>query len=195
MATFSEILADVYTLTKRSDLVAETKLAIKSATLKLHSRDYFPRDIYETGIVFSSADFTQTIEYSTLIPRFRQLKYIRKTDSAGELGAFLTILTPALSLDRYNVNRDDVVYLAGSELKIRSSTSLQYAILGCYLYPNLEESTYSSWIAVAQPYLIILEAARIVLQGIGADSTARLLESQIAEHYAILDQYISSEGF
>ena len=52
MATFAELLADVYTLTNRSDLIAETKLAVKMATLKMHQRDYFYKDIRETGIQF-----------------------------------------------------------------------------------------------------------------------------------------------
>ena len=56
MATFTELCNDVYTMTKRPDLVAETKLAVKAATLKAHQSDFYPKDIYETGIQFSRSE-------------------------------------------------------------------------------------------------------------------------------------------
>ena len=35
MATFSDLTSDVMTITNRPDLIAETKLAVKAATLKI----------------------------------------------------------------------------------------------------------------------------------------------------------------
>jgi len=113
MATFAELLADVYTLTNRPDLVAETKLAVKMATLKMHQSDYYYKDISETGITFLAADTIQQLDYRTLIPRWRALKYFRKSDSTGLPGDFLTLLTPEDVLDGYGYQRTDICYVAG----------------------------------------------------------------------------------
>ena len=43
--TLAELIAEAYTLTARPDLVAETASAIRKATLKMHSVDYFYRDL------------------------------------------------------------------------------------------------------------------------------------------------------
>lgn len=50
MASLNSLVSDVYTLTNRPDLVAETALAVKKATLKMHHVDFFARDIWESGI-------------------------------------------------------------------------------------------------------------------------------------------------
>ena len=53
MASFTSLLNDVYTITNRPDLIAETKLAVKQATLKMHQSDYYPKDLFETGIAWN----------------------------------------------------------------------------------------------------------------------------------------------
>ena len=45
MATLAALLADVYSLTTRPDLVAESTVAVRKATLKAHLSDYFFRDL------------------------------------------------------------------------------------------------------------------------------------------------------
>jgi len=44
MATLNSLMDDVYILTNRPELVAETRLAVKKATLKLHQLDFFAKD-------------------------------------------------------------------------------------------------------------------------------------------------------
>lgn len=163
-----ELRTEVYALTNRPDLVAVTLSAIRAATLKLHQMDYFYKDIFETGISFTTAEYVQSLEYRTLLPRWRALKYLRKTDSTGtEQGAFFDVIVPENVLDSYKLNKEDVVYSAGALLQIRSSTQLQYAILGCYLNPDITELGYSSWIALDHPYAIIFEAAATVFKTVG----------------------------
>lgn len=166
--TLTELRQEVYNLTNRPALVAETLTAIRSATLKLHQLDYFYKDIYETGISFLAPAYVQTLEYRTLIPRWRSLKYLRKTDSTGqEQGALYTIITPESVLDQYGQNQLNVCYVAGAALKIRSEAALQYALLGCYVNPDISESGYNSWLALDHPYAIVFEAAAIVFKAIG----------------------------
>ncbi len=196
MATFTELCDDVYTLTNRPDLIAETKLAVKAATLKIHQSDFYFKDIYETGISFSTADYNQQIEYRTLISRYRGLKYIRKTDVSATPGDFLSIITPAQVLDQYGIANEDICYVAGEVIQIKSSTELQYAIFGCYLNPNLVEASYSSWVALDHPYAIIYEAATTVFKAIGYDEQASVFTKLAAEQLQLVRvSNIQAEGF
>ena len=186
MATFAELLADVYTLTNRSDLIAETKLAVKMATLKMHQRDYFYKDIRETGIQFLASDYTQQIDYRTLFPLYRSLKYIRKADSSGVPGVFFDILTPEMILDSYGVQQEDICYVAGAEIQVKSSTTFQYALIGIYQNPDIGETTYNSWVALDHPYAIVLEAAMVVLTSIGLKEDAAVYKTMRDEQVALL---------
>jgi len=186
MASFTDLLSDVYTLTNRPDLVNETKLAVKAATLKAHQSDFYYKDLYETGVSFSSAAYVQGLEYRTILPRFRSLKYIRKTDVTGTPGKFLSVVTPAMVLDVYGSQREDICYAAGELIQIKSSTELQYILFGCYLNPDVAESTYSSWVAIDHPYYIVYEAAITIYKAIGQDEQAAVYKKLADEQLAML---------
>lgn len=198
MATFLELLADTYTITKRPNLVEETKLAIKVATLKAHQKDFFPKDLYETGVSFLTSSYTQQLDYKTILPRWRAIKYLRKYNALGVppiAGAFLKLKLPEQVLDSYGVSEENIFYLAGSSFQIRSSTKEKYYLLGCYLNPDITEATFSSWIALDHPYLIVFEAARVLFKSIGFDEQSVEMTRLVAEQYAILQQEITGEGF
>lgn len=166
--TLTELRNEVYTITNRPDLVARTLLAVRAATLKLHQMDFFSKDLFETGITFSTPSYLQQLEYRPLIPRWRAPKYIRKTDAnqADNL-PFLTFVSPEQSTDDYGINRTDICYMGADVINIRSSTELQYILLGCYLNPDVTETGYSSWIATEFPYAVIYEAASEVFKASG----------------------------
>ena len=178
----SELQQEVYTITNRPDLVARTQSAIRASTLQLHQSDFWFKDLFETGIVFSLAAFLQQLEYRTLIPRWRSLKYIRKTDAQGtDNGKFLDVVVPELVLDNYNLNRNDVCYMTGDVIQIRSSTELQYIFLGCYLNPDITLTGYSSWIAIDHPWAIIYEAANQIFKQIGKQEEWQAYKIMAAE--------------
>lgn len=193
MATFAELVADVYTITNRPDLVNETKLAVKAATLKAHQSDYYPKDLYEVGITWADPDYIQSIDYRTLIPRWRAFKFLRKYTS-GSPSTFFTFLTPEETLDRYGVNKENVCYLAGEMLEIRSDTEDPYMLLGCYIHPVIDENSYSSWVALDHPYSIVYEAARSIFKQIGWDEQAQQIRQEVAEQYQILKQNVVGYG-
>jgi hypothetical protein len=184
--TLTELQQEVYTLTNRSDLVAETLAAVRAATLKIHHSDFYDRDLFETGISFVNPLYLQQIDYKFLVPRYRALKYIRKTDASGqENGTLFTVITPDSVLDDYKLNRTDVCYLAGSVIQLRSSTQVQYCLFGCYRHPDITVTHYDSWVATDYPFSIIYEAAATVFKMIGdTDQFAaytRLADIQLAE--------------
>ena len=165
--TLTELQDEVYTITKRPDLIAETLLAVRQSTLALHQSDYFWKDIAETGLSFSTSAYLQEIEYRSILPRFRAIKYLRKSDSAGATGAFFDVITPESVLDLYGTDRTNVCYAAGASIEIKSSTQFQYAILGYYQNPVVTTAGFDSWIALDHPYAIVLEAAEKVFKMIG----------------------------
>jgi hypothetical protein len=197
MATFAELVADVKILTNRPDLDSEIKLAVKAATLKAHHTDYYPKDLYETGIQWSPVAFTQSLEYRTLIPRYRAFKYLRKLDDTGLLpGVFFKMITPEQTLDSYYVDREDVCYLAGESLEINSSTEDTYMILGCYIHPDVTEASYNSWIALDHPYCIEYEATSKIFKQIGYDEQATMMNKEVAEQFMILrNSEILAQGY
>lgn len=188
-ALLTSLVNDVYLLTNRPDLVGETLLAVKTATLKAHQLDYFYKDIYETGIQFDDSLAQQSLDYKTIIPRWRALKYVREydyTSAPGYPGNFLEIITPESVLDSYSINKENVGYIAGQTLQIRTRAAGQYFLVGCYLYPDIGTETYDSWIAQEQPAAIIYEAAATVFKTIGYDEQFSAYQGMVATQYAEL---------
>jgi len=192
MATLSELIGDVYTITNRPDLVAETKLAVKQATLKAHQFDHFPKDIFETGITFPEASLIQSLDYKTIIPRWRTFKYLRKFTPPSYPGEFFSLLTPEESLNRYQINRENICYVAGEQLEIRSNSADQFMLLGCYVHPDITDTGYSSWIAVEYPYAIVYEAAAKVFKMIGQDEQSQSMRQEVAEQFMLLKQQVTA---
>lgn len=194
-AALTSLLTDVYAITKRPDLVAQTTNAVKAAALKAHRSDFYAKDLYETGLEFVTSAFYQDIPYKQIIPRYRAMKYLRKYDAVGDVaGAFFTIITPEQVLDSYNISREDVIYLSGDLLSIRSSTQFQFALFGCYLNPDITETGFNSWIATDQPYLIEYDAAVTIFKAIGFDEQATVYQKMVLDQYAELKMEIATKG-
>ena len=194
---FSELLNEVYTLTNRPDLEAKTTLAIRKATLLLHNTDFYPKDIREQGVQFASSLYQQALEYRVLFPRWRALKYFRKTDSQGSGdGQFFDLIVPEQVLDEYSLNRDNVCYLAGSVYQLRSSTQFQYIIVGCYQYPDVNVATFDSWIALDHPYAIIQRAAASIFKAVGDTDEFAAADQDANEELAALKiSAIQAQGY
>lgn len=166
--TLTELQDEVYLITNRPDLADRTLSAIRAVTLKLHQLDFFYKDLFETGVAFSVPSYLQQIEYRAILPRYRALKYIRKSDaSSSDTGAFLRLIVPEEVIDSYGQNHTDVCYVTGANIQIKSSTELQYVFLGVYLNPDITAAGFNSWLAVDHPYAIIYNAAAQIFKGIG----------------------------
>lgn len=186
MADFNQIVQDVYTITNRSDLVAETQLAVKSATLQLHRQDFFFKDLLEVALQFDSSNYLQAIDYRQLFPRYRALKYLRKFDptaygSTG-VGRFFDVISPEEILDSYYGQLSDVVYVAGDLIQIRSATAIQYALIGIYQSPDVSSpEKYKSWIADESPYAVVYMAAASIFGTILGNQAKQAANSSLAQ--------------
>jgi hypothetical protein len=169
--TLTELQNEVYAITNRPDMATQTLSAVRAATLSLHQADYYFKDLIETGLSFETPEFLQQVEYGTIFPRFRSLKYLRKTDASGrEDGKFLEILPPELVVDSYSINKGDVAYVAGAILQIRAAAPVQYLLVGYYAHPNITLEAYNSWIAAEHPFAIVYAAAARIFKAVGKDS-------------------------
>ena len=199
MSTFTELVTDVMKLTKRPDLVEETKLAVRQATLKAHHSDYYYKDILEISFRFNTPASLQSLDYRALVPRYRSLKYLRRFDASYPDAIpfrFLKILDPNEALDQYSYVQSEVAYVAGSYIQLRGSSDLDGMIMGCYIHPDTTEVSYNSWIALDHPYAIVYEAALTVFKTIGYDEQAAMYERLVAQQLVELKMSnIQAEGY
>lgn len=188
MTTLAQLAADVSIITNRPDMANEINLAIRSATLTVHQREFYFRDIMETGIQFSSAEYIQSFEPKTLFPLFRSIKYLRKYDSVGQApGTILNRITPDQVFDDYVIDYVNVYYSAGAEIQLKMNTQEQFMLFGCYLNPNVTSDGYSSWIADDYPFAIVYMAAAQVFKSLGADVQSNNYASLARDQLIILD--------
>ena len=188
--SLASIIADVYTLTNRPDLVGETTLAVKAATIKAHQSDDYIKDFQEYSIAFSGTDYYQSLDYKSIIPLWRKPRYIRKYDSTGSApGTVLTYIEPEKVVDEYGVSRQDIFYVAGSNIQIRTRESCQYFLVGAYINPDVTATGFKSWIADDHPFAIIYEAAAIVFKTIGYDEQVPIYRQMVAEQLQMLKQH------
>lgn len=160
--TLAELQAEVISLTARPDLVDQTLRAVRAATQRAHSLDYWRRDLIDVAISFDSTEYLQTVDVYELLPNFRALKYVRKPSDR-----LLEIIEPEDLFNYFNYERTDVCYMAGSELKIRSSAPIELISLGYYSHPVVTSEGWDSWIAEEFPQIIIVEAAASICRQIG----------------------------
>lgn len=180
-AAFTALLNDVYTITNRPDLVTESTMAVRAATIKAHTSDFYPRDLLEARVQFSAADFFQALAYKTLFPRFRAVSYIRKYEN-GEATQMLDVISPTDIFDSYKIAKENVYYLAGDVIQIRSNTEITDILIGVYNTPDTLPDTYASWVAESYPYAIVAEAAAQVFSMIGAAEDAAGYRRIAGEH-------------
>lgn len=195
--TFDELVQEVYNITNRSDLVTETESAVRAATLKAHQSDFYSKDIYETGVEFPTADYKQSLDYISLVSNYRALKYLRRVENeTDDVGKFIQIITPEESLDAYGHNRNDIAYIAGRVLEIRSSVTFSKCLFACYVNPIVRLNAYSSWVADQFPYAIIHEAARRVFSAVGQMEESNGQLRLVAEEFNLLrQQSLSDVGY
>lgn len=187
--TFDELLEEVYTLTKRPDLSADTELAVKAATLKAHRTDFYSRDIAEVPLTLgTTAKYIWSLDIVSYISNFRSIKYIRIYDTVSLVPTtFFEIITPEEVLDSYGVQRSNVAYIAGRNVELKANVTFTDIIFACYVLPIVTpKGFYSSWVADLFPYAIVFEAARVVYKTIGFDEESAAYEKLVAEEYKLL---------
>jgi len=183
MTTFAELQQLVADITNHPELVVETKIAIRAATLKLHMIDYWLADTVETELAVVQADGMYQISKATEFPsRTRKLLYIQKSVD----GTFLTEITPRDVFDDYGQMKNNVYYQIGANVNCRSDTADSSVLLGCVVNPVTTETGYSSWIADDYDFIVAIEASLIVFNSIGESEMVKKLQAMQMENMALL---------
>lgn len=181
---FQELVAEVLIIVKRPDLTDRVQSAVRAATLKMHHSDFYYKDLKEFPVQFDAPRYIQNFLPTEITPQFRKIKYIRlwNGEADGAVGQFLTPIQIENSNDAYNYIKENVFYMAGQLLQIRTSCQLERVLTGMYVHPVITpETSYSSWIAVEYPYAIIYEAARSIFQSISFQEQANVYAGLTAE--------------
>lgn len=181
MPLFTDMLNDVYSITNRPDLVAESKLAIKQATMAAHRSEHYKRDLVDgQQVAVSAAISNWQLSISALFPRWRQFSYLRPyTVLTGSLSKIVIgrnqFLDPDGILDDYLEEKTNVAYIAGDNLNVRLESAYDGLLISYYQNPDTNEASYTSWVATDFPGVIQIDAARRVFGMIGYEEAAARL--------------------
>lgn len=213
--TLTELVNAVYTLTNAPYLVNETLLAVKASTLKMHTCDYFFKDLQSGQVQFDQAAYIQQL-YTQAIPFYRSMAFFKKNDPS--LAAYqqnptilpplynptltpqqrtneIDIITPDNLWDEFGCEKLNVGYQAGGVFNIKSGTSFQYALMTYYRYPDRQDATFISWIADEYPEAIFYDAASAIFQTLGQNDVSRKYDSPgglayDSKHQLIVDNIV-----
>lgn len=189
--TLAEIQAEVALLTNRPDLLTTGEIgsAIRKATLKMHSTDFYPQDLIEQQVTFADGTlFNQTLPVANLT-RFRAVRYIREAALTGHTGLeqYFEKNDPDAVLDEYYQEKQLTWYLGGSNINMKGRMAMPAVLIGYYAYPLVSpDLSYSSWIAGAMPYAIIEEACANIFSVTGYAEMAAKYAAMSNENIALL---------
>src|SRR5712691_472173 len=188
--TVDYILQNIVDDTNRPDKIEEIKRRVQRAVMKHHRKDFYKKDHTDAIYIFLTTDKEQVID-TTSLDRFRSLSYARKFQTLDIQGNPITPTTekgelsevaPELAFDGYGFDKLDVMYRSGSDIKIRSSTSLDQLFIGYYQFPIIEPiANLNSWIAVEYPGLIAAEAKARIFKDIGKEDEYKSSREEAAE--------------
>lgn len=162
----ANIIAQIYTATNRPDLSGETLQAAIASTLKMHTMDFWFRDIQTAQVVFDTSAYIQVLDVAT-IPRFRSIGYARKNDPSlatyqqnplllpplfndgsglpygvDEALRFFKLKTPTSILDtEYEDELLDIMYQVGDSLMFKSYSTFKYLLFGWYAFPIVDTTS------------------------------------------------------
>lgn len=189
MATINEMEQQVLSIIKRPDILAQIIPAIQRATLKIHRYNHFYNDIREMSMKFDAAQYVHNLAPSDLFGKtFRKPAYVRvwhydaASPTHGVAGPFLDLITTDNTQDYFGYTKNDVYYMSGTLLQIRTSAPLEYALIGAYVDPVVAPTNeYNSWIADTFSDAIVYEAASRLATVNGNYNLAAALKEMLNE--------------
>ena len=170
MTTFAELESLVVEQTRRPEIPAVTQAAIRTATMRAHHTDFFPKDVTVGTITYApnSAIFRDFSDVSSTLTRLRSIKALQGLEAVS--------MAPVESFeyreldDVYDAdgNRRPSIYnMIGDTLRIYPQTQTGLLQVFYYQSPNTVAPTYSSWIADTYPDELAAWAAAIVFARTG----------------------------
>jgi hypothetical protein len=179
---YDSIYNDVVELTKRPDLDSETVIAVRTATLSIHMRQSFPRDVSTQLAKLPNVVYSVALDVQVLFPRMRGISTCRVTDIS-----FAPLETPRIDVvelgdiydNEYGTLKDNIAYQAGSSLNVRCNNGFYGVLLEYFQLPLVRREQYNSWIAMLAPDVIVVQAAANVFRTNGNEEKAKGYEAQV----------------
>lgn len=196
------IMDDVYTITKRPDLVNQTQLAVAKATMKMHMTGLTDNRTNQPTPAFYTQDLvTEIIALPTQSDNHYQIDLtdyplLRAVYSLKEynnpLNGNEVSYTPKEKdaiFDGYNMEMYDYYYRAGAVINFRPLRVPTNVELTYYGFPNVDGANYNSWIANRFPHAIHEEAASSIFRQTGKDSEFKIYQAMTQENIAMLASF------
>lgn len=165
MATWDELKTEVFTYTNRSDLVAETELALRQAIRTAHRQGKFWKDITTVRLEGLGTDQpVQQIDIETLLPRYKQIVYIK----SGTEDRYYDEAVASDLLDNDNYARYNVFWGLGSIINVRGYAPEESLEVAYYRQPiTSPPASIDDWLLANYSSVVVLLAAGTVLGLIG----------------------------
>ena len=177
MTTFAELESLVIEQTRRPEISSVTKAAIRTATLRAHHTDFFPRDLASGPLTYalsSTAQFYDFPNISQTLLRLRSLKRSHGIDAVTSVpGEELEFREADDLFDADGKRRPHIYTRVGDKLRIYFSVPTGAATAFFYQNPQTSEAQYSSWIADTYPDELAAWAAGIVFARTGFTEMAQ----------------------
>lgn len=191
MATLASLADDVYVITARPDLVAETKVALRKAIYKCHAADTFKQDLHQEILDLSMHtelapdSFRWAVPLSTF-PRLRRPHLLQVPPYRALIEPFKEI-SPEDILDSYRYERFNYFFIAGAMMTVRNVTGHSELEFTYYRWPDVDpQNPIGSFICDQFPDMVIEEAAGAVFRMIGKDEEFQRYQMFFAENLAML---------
>lgn len=184
MPTWSSIQTEVYTLTNRPDLAAETLAAVRSAVRTAHTSAKYWKDLVAAPLVgIATSTPVQSIPLSALT-RPRAIASIQVTGQ----DIYLDPVTIDDLVDADGFVRTNKYWGLGAELKLRAENPVSAYTVCYYQWPFTDASNVTSWIVDDYRDLILFWAASTVLGMVGETEIRGRMDSLAAIAFADLQQ-------
>lgn len=186
---YDAMLADIYALTNRPDLEAETAIALRSATTNAHLTDVYPRDIVTQQVQLPNSANVVALNISTLFPMLRGVSTVRPLDinmnllAPNEHNQIDVVEMGDIYDPEYGNIRQRIAYVSGDSLVIRYPISITGYVVEYLRAPQTKRALYDSWIAQMSPAIIQFWAAAIVMNTNGNEEKARSYLTQVEKFY------------
>lgn len=167
---YAQLYEEVIAKTNRPELMRETQIAIRQATLKLHSLENFASDVATAEIRFPTPSPNLTLPIDTNLLRCRKVMQVSQNGVELEHIQANDIFTT-------NTAKNIFAWWAlGNSLVLRTNGASAVFTVSWLVSPQVDPvSAYSSWIADKHPYAIVDEAARIIAEMTGRAELAASL--------------------
>lgn len=200
MTTFAELYDATLAVTRRPELVVQTKAAISLAVMRAHHANFFPRDEVRSPVTYTPSQTTpyNSLEniYTDFWPRLRSIHYIQNVS----LDSFIVMETleawdQKQIKDEYNVTKRGVYTVIGTELRMYSNYPTGRADVYYFQNPLTSESSFESWIADMHPEEVAQWAAATLFSRTGyLEQAAAIIEQHIMPFKELLNaSYMLSE--